>query len=119
MPQLRGSLVGLSRAGSQYVAGIFSYPGRYTGSATVRAEQQSAIGQWFAGDDAPGRHPGEIRAPTLVADGTEDALNPVSNDRMLAGLIHGARLLLYPGAGHGFLFQDSRSFVSELTSFLG
>jgi pimeloyl-ACP methyl ester carboxylesterase len=54
-----------------------------------------------------------------VADGTDDALDPVSNDRMLAALIPGARLVLYPGAGHAFLFQDARSFVAELTSFLG
>jgi len=102
----------------RYAAGIHGYPGYYTASATVRAEQQTAAGQWFAGDDASGRHPGEIRAPTLVADGTEDALDPVSNDRMLARLIHGARLVLYPDAGHAFLFQDAGSFVSELRSFL-
>jgi pimeloyl-ACP methyl ester carboxylesterase len=84
----------------------------------VRAEQQTAVDP-FAGNEVSGREPGEIRAPTLVADGTEDALNPVSNDRMLARLLHGARLVLYPGAGHGFLFQDAQSFVSEFRSFLG
>lgn len=108
-----------SAAAQRYVAGIRSYPDYYTASAAVLAEQQIAIGRWFAGDDASGRHLGEIQAPTLVADGTEDALNPVSNDRMLARLIHDAHLVLYPEAGHGFLFQDSRRFVSELTSFLG
>jgi pimeloyl-ACP methyl ester carboxylesterase len=102
----------------RYAAGIHSYPGYYTASATVRAEQQTAVGQWIAGDDAPGRHPGEIQAATLVADGTEDALDPVSNDHMLARLIHGARLVLYPDAGHAFLFQDAGNFVSELRSFL-
>jgi pimeloyl-ACP methyl ester carboxylesterase len=85
----------------------------------VRADQQTAITQWFSGDDASGRRPGEIEEPTLVADGTEDALNPVSNDRMLSRLIHGAHLLLYPDAGHGFLFQDAGKFDSELRSFLG
>jgi pimeloyl-ACP methyl ester carboxylesterase len=50
--------------------------------------------------------------------GYYDALDPVSNDRMLARLIPGARLVLYPDAGHGFLFQDAGSFVSELRSFL-
>jgi pimeloyl-ACP methyl ester carboxylesterase len=108
-----------SAAAKQYVSGIFTYPDYYTASGAVRAEQQTATDQWFAGDDVSGRQPGEIRAPTLVADGTEDAVNPVSNDRMLARLIHGARLVLYPGAGHGFLFQDSPRFVAELTSFLG
>jgi pimeloyl-ACP methyl ester carboxylesterase len=107
-----------SAAAQRYIAGTLSYPDHYTASARVRAEQQRAIGQWFAGDDATGHQPNGIRAPTLVADGTEDALDPVANDRMLAQLIQGARLVLYPGAGHGFLFQDSQTFVSELTSFL-
>jgi pimeloyl-ACP methyl ester carboxylesterase len=103
----------------RYLTGIHGYPGYYAASATVRAQQQTAVAQWFAGDDASGRHPGEIRTPTLVADGTDDALDPVSNDRMLAALIPGARLVLYPGAGHAFLFQDTGSFVAELISFLG
>jgi pimeloyl-ACP methyl ester carboxylesterase len=106
-------------AAKRYVTGILSYSDYYTSSPATRAEQQTAIDQWFAGGDASGRHAGEIRTPTLVADGTEDALNPTSNDRMLARLIPGAHLVLYPDAGHGFLFQDARSFVAELTSFLG
>jgi pimeloyl-ACP methyl ester carboxylesterase len=106
-------------ATKRYITGILAYPGRYAASAAVRADQQTAITQWFAGDDASGRRPGEIEEPTLVADGTEDALNPVSNDRMLSQLIHGAHLVLYPNAGHGFLFQDAGRFDSELRSFLG
>lgn len=106
-------------ATKRYVAGILAYHGYYTASATVRAEQQAAISQWFAGKDASGTQPGKIRAPTLVADGTEDALDPVSNDHMLVQVIHGARLALYPDAGHGFLFQDSGRFVVKLRSFLG
>jgi pimeloyl-ACP methyl ester carboxylesterase len=107
-----------SAATKRYVTGILSYPDYYSASPAVRAEQQTAIDQWFAGGDAPGQHSGEIRIPTLVADGTEDTLSPTSNDRMLARLIHGARLILYPGAGHGFLFQDAQSFAAKLTSFL-
>ncbi len=106
-------------ASKRYLVAISTYPGYYTASTVVRAEQQTAIDQWLAGDDATGRHPGDIRAPTLVADGTQDALNPVTNDRMLARLIRGARLVLYPAAGHGFLFQDAQGFVTELRSFLG
>jgi pimeloyl-ACP methyl ester carboxylesterase len=106
-------------ATERYVTGILAYPSHYSASAAVRTDQQAALDQWFAGNDVSGRDPGAIRAPTLVADGTEDALDPVSNDRMLARIIHGARLVLYPGAGHGFLFQDAQSFISELRSFLG
>jgi pimeloyl-ACP methyl ester carboxylesterase len=106
-------------ATQRYLAGILSYPDFYTAPAAVLAAQQTAIGQWIAGDDASGRNPGEIRARALVADGTEDAVSPVSNDRMLARLIPGARLILYPQAGHAFLFQDAGSFAAELRSFLG
>ena len=105
-------------ATERYVAGILTYPDPYTATATVRAEQQTAIDGWFAGDDASGRDPGAIRARTLVADGTDDVADPVSNDRMLTELIHGARLVLYPGAGHGFLFQDAGRFAAELDTFL-
>jgi pimeloyl-ACP methyl ester carboxylesterase len=106
-------------AAQRYVAAILTYPGRYAVPGAVRAEQQTAVERWLAGDDASGRDPSQIQAPTLVADGTEDALDSTSNDRMLARLIHGARLVLYPDAGHGFLFQDAQSFVAELESFLG
>lgn len=106
-------------AAQRYVAGILTYPDAYTVPMAVRVEQQEAVDRWIAGDDPSGRDPGEIRAPTLVADGTEDALNPISNDRMLARLIRRAHLDLYPGAGHGFLFQDAKQFVAELTAFLG
>ncbi len=54
-----------------------------------------------------------------TADGTKDALDPVGNDRQLAGLIEGAQLALYPGAGHGFWFQDESGFVTRVEAFLG
>ena len=41
--------------------------------------------------------------PTLIADGTDDQLDPIANDHILASLITGSRLMLYPDAGHGFL----------------
>jgi pimeloyl-ACP methyl ester carboxylesterase len=56
--------------------------------------------------------------PTLVADGTDDRLDPVANDHALARLIPGVRLMLYPDAGHGFLFQDGTRFASLVESFL-
>lgn len=56
--------------------------------------------------------------PTLIADGTDDQLDPVANDHILARLIPRARLVLYPDAGHGFLFQDGTPFASLVDSFL-
>lgn len=109
---------GQAAATKRYLAGVTSYPSFYSSSPAVRAQQQQALDRWFAGDDPSGRSAGDIRAPTLVSDGTLDALNPVSNDRMLVRLIPGSRLALYAGAGHGFLFQDAHSFTVELQRFL-
>lgn len=56
--------------------------------------------------------------PTLVADGTDDQLDPAANTRTLDRLIPGARLVLYRDAGHGFLFQDVDPVASRIESFL-
>jgi pimeloyl-ACP methyl ester carboxylesterase len=71
--------------------------------------------QWIAGKDSAGRQLGQLRLPTLVAD---DRLDLVANDRLLADSIPGAKLILYPGAGHAFLFQDLASFVLAVQRFL-
>jgi pimeloyl-ACP methyl ester carboxylesterase len=105
-------------AAGVYVAGILRYPGFYQAPRTAVAAQSVAIRQWLAGDDPAGRQFGQARLPTLVADGTEDALNPAANDRLLAKIMPGAKLLFYPGAGHAFLFQDSASFLPAVLRFL-
>jgi pimeloyl-ACP methyl ester carboxylesterase len=56
--------------------------------------------------------------PTLIAGGADDQLAPAANDHILARLIPGARLALYPDAGHAFLFQDWTRFASLVESFL-
>jgi len=60
-----------------------------------------------------------ITAPTLIADGAADQLDPVANSHTLAALIPGATLTLFPDAGHAFLFQDQAAFVPQVESFLG
>jgi pimeloyl-ACP methyl ester carboxylesterase len=101
-----------------YLAGILQYPGFYAASGAVAAQQTAAIAQWMAGQDPAGRQLSRIRARTLVADGTQDALDPVGNDWLLARGIPRAHLLLYPDAGHAFLFQDSAQFVPAVERFL-
>jgi pimeloyl-ACP methyl ester carboxylesterase len=74
--------------------------------------------QWLAGQDPPGRQVGKLRVPTLIADGTLDRLDPTANARLLVRSVPGARLILYPDAGHAFLFQDASSFIPAVESFL-
>jgi pimeloyl-ACP methyl ester carboxylesterase len=102
-----------------YAISVLQYPELYAVPPTVKEAQVSAIDQWFAGADATGHEVASLQVPTLVADGTQDALDPVSNDKQLAGLIKGAQLALYSGAGHAFWFQDEPNFVARLGAFLG
>ncbi len=109
---------GDATAARSYVAGIVRYPHFYQAPSTVIADQQLAIDQWMTGQDQAGVRFGLARLPLLVADGTLDQLDPSANDRSLADSVRGARLLLYPGAGHAFLFQDMTSFLPAVERFL-
>ncbi|MBC3841398.1 alpha/beta fold hydrolase [Streptacidiphilus sp. 4-A2] len=101
-----------------YAEGVVRYPDRYTAPAAVRSAQNLAIQQWMAGQDPAGRRTGRLRVPTLVAGGTLDQLDPAANDLLLAQGVPGARLLLFPDAGHAFLFQDTATFVPAVERFL-
>jgi pimeloyl-ACP methyl ester carboxylesterase len=109
---------GQAAAAQAYGESLLEYPGLYQVAPAVKAAQTGALDKWMTGADAAGRAVGSLHLPTLVADGTIDALDPVANDRLLAGLIHGAQLALYPGAGHAFLFQDENEFVPRVEAFL-
>ena len=61
--------------------------------------------QAIGGHDTSGRL-GGIEAPTLVIHGDEDEMLPVSNARMIAGLIPGARLEILEGVGHMFFWEE-------------
>jgi pimeloyl-ACP methyl ester carboxylesterase len=102
-----------------YVDGILQYPSPYAVSDAVKAQQEQAVAQWMAGGDPAGRRIRDIRARTLVADGTVDALDPVGNAWLLAHSVRDAGPpLLYPDAGHAFLFQDEAAFVPAIDRFL-
>jgi len=47
-----------------------------------------------------------IRTPTLVAHGALDAILPVQNGRLIAGLIPGARLQILDEVGHMFFWEQ-------------
>jgi len=101
-----------------YLAATAAYPPHAPAGAAAIAAQGHATNVWLGGTDSAGQKIATISAPTLIADGTTDRLDPVANDYALAQLIRGARLKLYPDAGHAFLFQDEKAFVPLLESFL-
>ena len=106
------------KAYAAFKAAVSEYPAAPAASAGAKGAQGIASADWQDGIDATGRKVAEISVPTLIADGTDDQLNPVANDHILARLIPRARLVLYPDAGHGFLFQDGTPFASLVDSFL-
>jgi pimeloyl-ACP methyl ester carboxylesterase len=106
------------QARAAYQAAIAAYPPAAPPATVVKVSQASAETDWWDGHDTAGREIARIPVPALVADGTDDQLDPAANDRTLARLIPRARLVLYPGAGHGFLFQDPTRFAALIGSFL-
>jgi pimeloyl-ACP methyl ester carboxylesterase len=106
-------------AASAYVNDSLQYPGSYQVSAATFHSQYLAAERWLAGQDAVGRLVGDIRVPTLVADGTLDQDIRPPNARQLAGRVPGAKLLLFPDAGHAFLFQDAATFTRDVEAFMG
>jgi len=106
-------------AGLAYFESVFQYPNFYGAPPAVASAELTATLNWIAGDERAGHLIGRIHVPTLVADGTQDAYNPVQNSYILAGSIRHARVVLFPDAGHAFLFQDASQFVPVVDEFLG
>jgi pimeloyl-ACP methyl ester carboxylesterase len=106
------------KAYTAFTAAISEYPATHVASVAAKGAQGIASADWQDGIDATGRKVAGISVPTLIADGTDDQLDPVANDHILARLIPRARLVFYPDAGHGFLFQDGTPFASLVDSFL-
>ena len=106
-------------AARAYLNDIEQYPGLYGVSAATSHSQYLAVQRWLAGQDAAGRLVGDLRVPTLVADGTRDHFIVTANDRLLASSVPGAKLLLFDDAGHAFWFQDAARFIRAVETFMG
>jgi pimeloyl-ACP methyl ester carboxylesterase len=107
-----------ARAYNAFTAAISGYSPAPAPPAAVLAAQRRAVTRWWTGNDPAGRKIASISAPTLIADGAADWVDPTANDRTLASLIPGARLVLYSDAAHAFLFQDGMQFAAVVDSFL-
>ncbi|RSM51843.1 alpha/beta hydrolase [Amycolatopsis sp. WAC 01376] len=84
-------------------------------SVTAFRNQLKAIHRWGR------RRPSDltvIRQPVLVANGDQDRMVPSRNSADLARRLPNGRLVLYPDAGHGGIFQYHAEFVDEALRFL-
>jgi pimeloyl-ACP methyl ester carboxylesterase len=62
---------------------------------------------------------GELRMPVLVVNGDKDVLVPTSRSWEMHVKIPNSQLLLYPRAGHGFIWQYAELFAEDLRQFFG
>lgn len=60
----------------------------------------------------------EFRLPMLVANGAHDVMLPAYRSYVLSQQAPDAKLVLYPDAGHAFLFQHIEDFAAEIDRFL-
>jgi pimeloyl-ACP methyl ester carboxylesterase len=61
----------------------------------------------------------QVRSPTLVLTGADDVVIPPENAVTLLERIPGARLMQFPGAGHGLMYQCPDEFAKVVREFLG
>jgi 3-oxoadipate enol-lactonase len=60
----------------------------------------------------------EIRVPALVMHGARDRIVPAASGRRLADGIAGARLVMFPEAGHAYITDVARAANQEVLRFL-
>jgi pimeloyl-ACP methyl ester carboxylesterase len=111
-----------SRAAGQQAAG------RILGARTAdrdaptswqtRLAQYDAVCIWGQPNHALLERVSAIENPVFVANGDSDPMILPRYSCLLAGLIPGARLKIYPDAAHGFLFQHHAEFAADVEAFL-
>jgi pimeloyl-ACP methyl ester carboxylesterase len=106
--------------GKEFLGRIFAREqGRdETPTLAVRDAQAEAINDWGIPDMSKLARLAGITQPTLVANGNNDIMVPTVNSYLLAGHLPDAELIIYPDAGHGFLFQYAHEFAAEVNHFL-
>jgi len=107
-------------AGAAHLARLRSSPDRFTGPqlpasaaaqlaarARVMTPEGSLLGRFAA-----------LTQPALVAAGQQDARIPAFYGVAAALAMPNAKLILYPEAGHAFLFQRAAEFARDVVHFL-
>jgi pimeloyl-ACP methyl ester carboxylesterase len=112
-----------SRAAGQEVVGrLFGARTADRDAATgwqTRLAQYDAVCTWGRPNHSLLERVSAIDKPVLVANGDSDPMILPRYSYLLAGLIPGASLKIYPDSAHGFLFQHHAEFAADVDAFLG
>jgi pimeloyl-ACP methyl ester carboxylesterase len=84
----------------------------------TRLAQYDAVCRWGEPSHSLLERVSAIDKPVFVANGDSDPMILPRYSYLLAGLIPGARLKIYPDAAHGFLFQHHAQFAADVDAFL-
>ncbi|MCU1686153.1 MAG: Alpha/beta hydrolase [Amycolatopsis sp.] len=77
--------------------------------------QLTALAKWEQGSPAG---LAAVQQPVLVVNGDNDTMWPTPGTVQLAELLPNAQLAIYPGSGHGGIFQYHDLFVQQALDFL-
>jgi pimeloyl-ACP methyl ester carboxylesterase len=106
--------------GQAWFARLGTQPGGCCEASTPAALQQVVDAQrrWYRGPGTRARAR-RIAARTLIVAGGLDVDIPAVNDRRLARVIPGARLKVYPDAGHAVVIQHEAAVAALVRAHLG
>jgi len=68
-------------------------------------------------DDSP-EELNNIKAPTLIIWGDQDAVVPRSDQETFAAAIADSRLVVYASAGHALYCEEPARFASDVAAFI-
>jgi pimeloyl-ACP methyl ester carboxylesterase len=84
----------------------------------TRQAQYDAVCRWGIPNHSLLERVTAIDLPVFVANGDSDPMILPRYSYLLAGLLPGVRLTIYPDSAHGFLFQHHGQFAADVKAFL-
>jgi pimeloyl-ACP methyl ester carboxylesterase len=84
----------------------------------TRQAQYDAVCSWGVPNHALLQRVSAIECPVFIANGDSDPMILPHYSYLLAGLIPGAKVKIYPDSAHGFLFQHASEFAADVEAFL-
>jgi pimeloyl-ACP methyl ester carboxylesterase len=84
----------------------------------TREAQYDAVCSWGVPSHALLERVSAIEPPVFITAGDGDRMILPHYSYLLAGLIAGSQLKIYPDAAHGFLFQHNAEFAADVGAFL-